>query len=214
MKPSLPRLLLIADRFTEPYRAGIVCRAVAAGVPWVQLRDHRVDAYRFARAAETLIPILKAENPKLLLSVNTHLDVAQRLGLGLHVGRRGPSVAEARQRLGPEALLGYSAHDVDAAGRAAEEGADYVLFSPIFPTPSKPNALAVGLKTLATVCRTLTIPVLALGGITPERVSACLQQGAHGVAVVSAILDASDPAVAVRQFVEHIENARQPGKWP
>jgi len=203
----LPRLLLIADRFTEPHRVDAVRRAVAAGVPWVQLRDHRVDPDTFARAAEALVPVLQAENPNLLLSVNTHLEVAQRLGLGLHVGRRGPSVAEARRRLGSGTLLGYSAHDLDAARRAADEGADYLLFSPIFPTTSKPGVPAVGLEALAAVCRAVPIPVLALGGITPERVSVCLQQGAHGVAVVSAILEAPDPAAAVRQFLERIENA-------
>ena len=203
----LPRLLLIADRFTESHRADAVRRAVAAGVPWVQLRDHRLDPDTFARAAEALVPMLKADNPNLLLSVNTHLDVARRLGLGLHVGRRGPSVAEARRQLGPGALLGYSAHDLDAARRAADEGADYLLFSPVFPTASKPGVPAVGLEALATVCRAVAVPVLALGGITPERVSVCLQQGAHGVAVVSAILEAPDPAAAVRQFLERIENA-------
>jgi len=203
----LPRLLLIADRFTESHRADAVRRAVAAGVPWVQLRDHRLDPDTFARAAEALVPMLKADNPNLLLSVNTNLDVARRLGLGLHVGRRGPSVAEARRQLGSGALLGYSAHDLDAARQAADEGADYLLFSPVFPTASKPGVPAVGLEALATVCRAVAVPVLALGGITPERVSVCLQQGAHGVAVVSAILEAPDPAAAVRQFLERIENA-------
>ena len=206
MKP-LPRLLLIADRFTESRRADAVRRAVAAGVPWVQLRDHRVDPDTFARAVEALVPVLQAENPNLLLSVNTHLEVARRLGLGLHVGQRGPSVAEARRQLGLEALLGYSAHDLDAARRAADEGADYLLFSPVFSTASKPGVPPAGLEALASVCRAVGVPVLALGGITPERVSVCLQQGAHGVAVVSAILEAPDPAAAVRQFLEHIEGA-------
>nr|WP_243664820.1 thiamine phosphate synthase [Rhodothermus marinus] len=104
-------------------------------------------------------------------------------------------------------MLGYSAHDLDAARRAADEGADYLLFSPVFPTASKSGVPAVGLEALAAVCRAVPIPVLALGGITPERVSACLQQGAHGVAVVSAILDASDPEGAVRQFLARTENA-------
>ncbi len=206
MKP-LPRLLLIADRFTESRRADAVRRAVAAGVPWVQLRDHRVDPDTFARAVEALVPVLQAENSNLLLSVNTHLEVARRLGLGLHVGQRGPSVAEARRQLGPEALLGYSAHDPASARQAADEGADYLLFSPVFSTASKPGVPPAGLEALASVCRAVGVPVLALGGITPERVSVCLQQGAHGVAVVSAILEAPDPAAAVRQFLEHIEGA-------
>ncbi|MDQ7040252.1 MAG: thiamine phosphate synthase [Rhodothermus sp.] len=206
MKPSLPRLLLIADRFTEQRRAERVRRAVAAGVAWVQLRDHAADLPTFVHAAEALVPMLKAENPALLLSINTHLEVAQRLGLGLHVGRRGPSVAEARRALGPGVLLGYSAHELSAAQRAVAEGADYLLFSPVFPTASKPGVPAVGLETLEVVCRTVTVPVLALGGITPERVSVCRQRGAYGVAVVSAILDVPDPEQAVQQFLKALKS--------
>ncbi len=204
MKPALPRLLLIADRFTDPRRAEVVRRAVAAGAPWVQLRDHEVDADTFARAAEALVPALKTENPALLVSINTHLEVARRLGLGLHVGRRGPSVAEARRVLGPEGLLGYSAHELSAAQQAVAEGADYLLFSPVFSTASKPGVPAVGPAVLETVCRAVTVPVLALGGITPGRVPVCRQRGTHGVAVVSAILDAPDPEQAVQQFLKEL----------
>ncbi|SHK55345.1 thiamine phosphate synthase [Rhodothermus profundi] len=210
MKPPLPRLLLIADRFTDPRRADVARRAVAAGVPWVQLRDHEVDAGTFARAAEALVPVLQAENPALLLSINTHLEVARRLGLGLHVGWRGPGVAEARQQLGPDALLGYSAHNPAAAQQAAMQGADYVLFSPVFAPISKPAVPAAGLAALAAVCQTVTIPVLALGGITPGRVPACLNQGAYGVAVVSAILEASDPERTVQQFLHSLSLQEQP----
>lgn len=171
----LPRLLLIADRFTDPHRARVVRRAVTAGVPWVQLRDHRVDPDTFARVAEALVPVLQAENPNLLLSVNTHLEVAQRLGLGLHVGRRGPSVAEARRRLGPGRCWATRRTIWTRPVGLLMKG-PIICSSAGFPTASKSGVPAVGLEALAAVCRAVPIPVLALGGITPERVSACLQQ--------------------------------------
>lgn len=204
MNPPLPRLLLIADRFTDPPRADVVRRAVRAGVPWVQLRDHAADVQTVARVAEALVPVLKAANPHLLISINTHLEVARRLALGLHVGRRGPSVATARQQLGHQAVLGYSAHNLASARQAAMAGSDYVLFSPVFPTTSKPGVPATGLEALKEVCRAVAIPVLALGGITPERVPACLQQGAYGVAVIGAILGAPDPEAAVQAFLKKL----------
>ncbi|CAM3341745.1 thiamine phosphate synthase [Rhodothermus bifroesti] len=202
MNVSLPRLLLIADRFTDPKRADRVAQAVAAGVAWVQLRDHSVDVFTFARVAKELVGRLRALRPEVLVTVNTHVALAQQLGLGVHVGLRGPSVAEARRQVGSQLLLGYSAHDVASAQQAASEGADYVVFSPVFATRSKPERPPAGLEALKAVCQNVCIPVVALGGITPERVSDCLQQGAYGVAVVSAILEAPDPKQAVRAFLD------------
>ncbi len=207
MQGLLPRLLLIADRFTDPEQADRMQQAVAAGVTWVQLRDHAVDVLTFARAAAEWVRRLRRLRPEVLITVNTHVRVAQQLGLGVHVGWRGPSVSEVRRQLGPQVLLGYSAHDVRSAQQAAFEGADYVVFSPVFATRSKPEVPPAGLEALKTVCQSVSIPVLALGGIRPERVPACLQQGAYGVAVVSAILNASDPKEATRRFLRILKNS-------
>lgn len=194
---ALPRLLLIADGFAAghatpretwpPHLMQLrAFAAAAAGVPWVQLRDHEASGERFGREAERFRDDV-ARLP-VLLSVNTHVDVARRLGTGLHVGRRGPSVAEARAML-PGAVLSAAVHSAEEAVGAAEAGADAVLFSPVFATTSKPGRAGAGLYALAECCAAVPgTPVIALGGVTPARVAGCLAAGAHGVAVLSGIL--------------------------
>ncbi|NNF57677.1 MAG: thiamine phosphate synthase [Rhodothermaceae bacterium] len=205
----MPRLLLIADGFASG-RQGQTAEAVQervvllvkAGVAAVQLRDHAAEAESFAVAVHGLVERLRAVRPDVALLINRHVKGAEALGTGAHVGRRGPSVAEARQRLGAKALLSVAAHTLEEARQAAEEGADVVLFSPVFPTASHPKAEPAGLDALRRTCVALPdVPVVALGGVTPSRVAPCLDAGAHGVAVLSALLDASDPIRAVRAFL-------------
>src|SRR5690606_38686918 len=131
---GLPRLLLIADGFVTG-RAGLsaeavrarVERLVGAGVRGVQFRDHGAEPEAFREAAVRLAARLRAEHPDLVLMVNGHPEVALAIGAVLHVGHRGPSVAEARHLVGEGALLGYSAHSPTDARRAAEAGADLLL---------------------------------------------------------------------------------------
>lgn len=196
------RLVLLADRFTEPRRAIKVEQAVEAGVRRVQLRDHAAGEEAFARAAERLVQRLRARAPGVSILVNTRWRVARRLGTGLHVGARGPAPPEARQRLGPNALLGFSAHDVEEARRYAKD-VDYFFISPIFSTSSKPHHVGAGLRSLTRFCHACPgVPVYALGGVTPGRVAACLQAGAQGVAVLSGIMDADDAAQAARAYLD------------
>ncbi|PSQ88477.1 MAG: thiamine phosphate synthase [Bacteroidetes bacterium QS_8_64_10] len=202
---ALPSLLLIADGFTAPDVADRVVTAARAGVPWIQLRDHDASRKDFADAARDLTKRLRAEKPDVLVSINTRLEVAETLGAGVHAGKRGPDVAEAKKS---GALTGFSAHDQDEAQRAAHDDADYVSFSPVFPTTSKPDHPSAGLAALRNVCAGVSIPVLALGGLTPERVAGCLDAGAHGVAVLSGILHADDPAGATAKYLYKLDNPK------
>lgn len=196
---TLPRLVLIADGFAagHPTRGErwpphlIQLRAfaaVAAGVEWVQLRDHEAPPEGFEREARRFRDDVHRARPNTLLSVNTHLDTARRLRLSLHLGHRGRTVAEARRHL-PQAVLSVAVHSVEEAVESARAGADAVLFSPVFPTASKPHHPGTGLDALAACCAAVpTTPVFALGGIMPDRVADCLHAGAYGVAVLSALL--------------------------
>jgi len=181
-------------------------RLVGAGVRGVQFRDHGAEPEAFREAAVRLAARLRAEHPDLVLMVNGHPEVALAIGAVLHVGHRGPSVAEARHLVGEGALLGYSAHSPTDARRAAEAGADLLLVSPLFRTVSHPDAEPGELHLLHRTCEALagvaSPPcVYALGGITPEHVAACLRAGAHGVAVLSGLLEAPDPEAAVRAYL-------------
>ncbi|MEM6782718.1 MAG: thiamine phosphate synthase [Bacteroidota bacterium] len=192
--------MLIADGFTETARADAAVAAVRGGVRWVHLRDHAARGDAFASLARPLVERLRAGASGVRISVNTRAEVAGTLGLDVHVGTRGPSVAEARARV-PGAVVGYSAHTIAEVQRAASDGAAYVFFSPIFPTSSKPGHIGVGLDALQAVCEAVEVPVYALGGVTPATAPACLDAGAHGIAVLSGILDAADPVATAHAYL-------------
>lgn len=197
-----PRLALVADGFTNECRADQAVTAVEAGVRWVHLRDHDVGPDTFAEATRNLVPRLRAASENVTVTINSRIEVAEALGLGLHVGWRGPSVPEAREVLGPDVLIGYSAHEHVEAEGDRTRGVDYYFFSPVFPTSSKPDQPATGVGPLREFCQTAApIPVLALGGITPERVSVCREAGARGVAVLSGIMNVDMPRASARAYL-------------
>ena len=212
---AVPRLLLLADGFasgrTEMEAADVCRRTVAlveAGVAFVMLRDHAADegaagGAGFSAAAEALARDLRAANPDVRLCVNTRLDVALGLGAGVHVGRRGPTVAAAVAA--GAASVGFSAHSATQARAAANAGAAYATFSPVFATRTHPEAVPAGLDPLGLAARRSGIPVLALGGITPPRARLARMAGAHGVAVLSALLFAWDAGKTARAFLDAVD---------
>ncbi len=205
--PPVPRLLLVADGFAAgraEMEAADVCRRalalVEAGVPSVMLRDHAADDAGFSAAAEALVRDLRAANPDVRLCINTRLDVALGLGVGVHVGHRGPTVAVAVAA--GAASVGFSAHSATQARAAAKAGAAYVTFSPVFATRTHPETTPSGLDPLGLAARTAGVPVLALGGITPPRARLARMVGAHGVAVLSALLFAWDAERSACSFLD------------
>jgi len=197
-----PCLALIADGFTDEQRADRTATAVQAGVRWVHLRDHQAGPEAFEAAARRLTERLRTLASDVTVTLNTRLGVAQELNAGLHLGWRGPSVSDAREALGNDALLGYSAHEeIGIEGDRAPD-VNYYFFSPVFETSSKPGQPAAGIPALRSFCRTAApTPTLALGGITPERVQPCLEAGARGVAVLSGIMEAKVPIAATRAYL-------------
>ena len=212
---TLPRLLLIADGFASGRGSGplaqppervrtLAAEAVATGVRWVMLRDHEADGVTFERAAGRLTERLRDIHSDVRIAINGHPLIARRLRADLHVGRRGPSLAEA---LSVSGAVGVSAHSPEAVSAAAASGAAYATFSPVYRTATHPGAAPAGLAALRAACEAApeAFPVLALGGLSPARVPEALASGAYGVAVLSGVLDAYLPARAVRQFLEALE---------
>ena len=197
---SLPKLLLIANNFTRPVIARRVILSVRAGVRWVQLRDHLASSDDFDGMAMKLVYELNKIDNRTLISINSKIKVAQNHDLPFHIGSGGPSFFESQLVLGSQAQIGMSTHDGKELATAVREGASYVTFSPIFKTSTHPDAHPVGLKVLKNVCHHATMPVMALGGITPDNVRDCLDAGAHGVAVISSILSAPDPIKVIQEF--------------
>jgi thiamine-phosphate pyrophosphorylase len=197
----IPRLCYITDRERgtggRPL-ADVLESSARGGVDLVVLREPKLDAAEWGSLLEQIAPL---RGDGLMVVPSRRLDAARAWDLdGVHLAADAVSVREAREWLGPQALIGYSAHSGSEARRAAGEGASYVTLSPIYETGSKPGAPARGCGWLERETRDVGIPVLALGGLTPERTGDVLRAGASGVAAISAIGAAPDVEAAAREF--------------
>ncbi len=202
---ALPRLILVANRFTDPDIAKRVLRAVQYGVEWVHFRDHAATEDAFEFAAGALTSRINQLGSKTIISINSRLSTANSMRLPLHTGVHGPTVGEAFGVLGPDTMVGQSVHSTAEVEDARRDGARYVIYGSIYPTRTHPNENAQGAERLAEACEVAgPMPVIAMGGVTPDRVAECLDAGAHGVAVVSAIIQAEDIFSAVDAFTQQI----------
>ncbi len=206
---TLPRLCLVADGFASGRAARDaddiarrVLDAVAVGVAWVALRDRAADERTFGRAAGRLAERLRALRPDVTLSVHGRLDAAHRIGAVYHATHDGASVADG---VAAGLAVGASVHDAGEAARTGAAGASYVFASPVWPTATHPGAPALGLGGLGEIVARAPVPVLALGGVNAARVPDALAAGAHGVAVLSAVLDAWDVPRAVRDLLSALD---------
>ncbi|MBL8239165.1 MAG: thiamine phosphate synthase [Bryobacterales bacterium] len=159
-----------------------VAPAVMPRVNWIQVREKEMAA----RPLTALVASLVHAGPRII--VNSRLDVALAAGAhGVHLPAGSVAPFLLRPLTGPDFLIGVSCHSIAALLRAEAEGASYVFFSPIFPSPSKPGyGPPLGLPLLAEACRRVRIPVLALGGVNEENAPACAAAGAAGFASISA----------------------------
>lgn len=197
---------IVTDRRAAGERSllDVVRAAIQGGATAVQLREKTATTREMIALGQALLEITRPAGVPLI--VNDRLDVALALDAeGGHVGQDDMSVALARQILGPGRILGVSAETVALAQQAERDGADYLGVGDVFGTPSKPDAgPAIGVARLAEIVHAVTIPVVAIGGITLERVPAVVDTGAVGVAVISAVVGAPDPAAAARQLRERM----------
>ena len=196
------RFYLIGDRTRCAGRslASALYQACRAGVRAVQIREKDLNTPDLLALTREVQSELGSLRPVLM--VNGNLEVAAACGAqGVHLPESGVPVREARKALPPGTLIGRSTHGTESARVAEAEGADFVTFGPVYDTPSKAGfGPPKGLRALAETAGTVTIPVFALGGVTPGRARSCLEAGAHGVAAISAVLSQPDIPVAVRMF--------------
>jgi thiamine-phosphate pyrophosphorylase len=198
------RLCLVTDRAQTRGRdlVGIVGDCLAAGLPAVQVRERDLGAAQLAALCRRLRAPTRERGA--LLIVNDRVDVALAVGADA-VQRTGASLAvdEIRSITGQRLRIGASVHSLDDAIDAEAKGADWLVFGPVYDTPSKRRYGAPqGLDALAKVTGRVRLPVIAIGGITPERVGEVKAAGARGVAAIAAILDAPSPPDAVRRFLD------------
>lgn len=199
-------LYLITDRMQTAGRElpAVVAEALRGGLRAVQLREKDLTAGQLFELAVELRQLTGEHGAKLL--INDRIDVALAVAAdGVHLGKASLPVSEARRILGGERLIGYSAHSVEEALQAQREGADFVTLGPVYQTPSK--ALygdPLGPGVLAKAARVLKIPLFALGGVSHVSAAEVLSAGAQGVALISAIMAAPDPALATESLLRII----------
>ena len=187
--------------------SGVVREALAGGAPTIQLRLKSASARELLEAAQTLMPIVRSAGA--LFIVNDRLDVALAAGAdGVHLGpddlpvKDVRRVADARSGVADTFIVGYSTDTTDEAARAEAEGADYLGVGAVYATANKSDAGdVIGLKGLRRVVKAVSIPVVAIGGITPERAPAVAKTGACGSATIGAVMSAAEPAEAVRELL-------------
>ena len=203
------KLYLITDRcqadgssLKETVRA-----ALQGGVRAVQLREKDLSDEELFRVAFDLRTLTREFGSRLLINART--DVCREVGAdGVHLGKFGISIAEARRELGKSCIIGYSAHSVSEALTAEKAGADFVTFGPVFHTPSKAAyGDPVGLAALREACSTIDIPVFALGGVKQGNIASVMAAGANGVALISAIIAAQDPKAEALSLLKVINSS-------
>ena len=195
-------LYLVTDRSLSKGRstAEIVAAAVAGGVSCIQLREKSCGTREFLNEALALQPLLKSRNIPLI--INDRLDIALAIEAdGVHLGQSDMPIGMARKIAGDSLIIGISAESVDDALRAEQEGADYIGISPVFSTPTKTDiAPPLGLEGVRQIRALVDIPLVGIGGINSDNAESVLAAGADGIAVVSAIVSAADPAGAANKL--------------
>ena len=202
MPASIGRLHVLTDfHFQQQLsQADLAEHAIRGGADVIQFRQKHGGIRHLLHEARGVQRVCTEHGIPLI--IDDHVDVMQAVGAqGVHLGQTDFPVAAARALLGDDAIIGATATTVQQAVRAQDEGASYIGFGPVFATRSKRNPASVkGLAGLAAVASAVTIPVIAIAGITPPRVRAVLHTGAHGVAVMTAVSLANDPAKATASF--------------
>jgi thiamine-phosphate pyrophosphorylase len=177
--------------------------AVAGGATMVQLRAKHAGTEALIEAGRELMAALAGSGAVLI--VNDDIEAAVALGVGLHVGQDDMPAAEARARLGADAILGLSV-ETEAAARAVDGAVvDYVGIGPVFATATKPDHKPpTGIAALARLRAICPVPAVAIGGLKAEHVAPVLESGALGLAVVSAICGTPSPEAAAREIAAAI----------
>jgi thiamine-phosphate pyrophosphorylase len=185
---------------TTPSLAAQVEQAIAGGARIVQYRDKSDDPGKRLRDANALLAVCRAAAVPLI--VNDDLDLAARIGAaGLHLGADDADPQEARRALGPRAIIGISCYDrLERAVHAQKIGADYAAFGRFFPSSTKPHAVQATPDLLRCAGERLALPLVAIGGITPENGRSLISAGADMLAVVDAVFGQPDIRAAATAF--------------
>ena len=182
----------------------VVKESLDGGVTFLQLREKDLDDENFLKEAVELKELCKEY--KVPFVINDNVDIAIKMDAdGVHVGQSDMEAGDVRAKLGPDKIIGVSAQTVEQAILAEQRGADYLGVGAVFPTGSKDDADDVSLETLKAICEAVSIPVVAIGGITLENTPQLAGTGISGVAVISAIYAQEDIRKASEDLKKVVE---------
>ena len=174
-------------------------KALKGGVTFVQLREKKLDEESFLQEAIEIKELCKKYNVPFV--INDNVDIAIKMDAdGVHVGQSDMEAGDVRKKLGPDKIIGVSAQTVEQAILAEKHGADYLGVGAVFPTGSKDDAEDVPFETLKAICEAVSIPVIAIGGITKDNVKELAGSGICGIAVISAIFASKDIEAATKEL--------------
>ena len=205
MRPPLPPIVCVITRARgvrgSPERVALVNRmteAAGAGAAMVQVRERQLDDRACVEFTRELIDATRAMDCRVIVNDRADLAVAAGAG-GVHLKSDSVSAVDVRSMTAADFLVGRSVHSLSEAIAAEREGGyDYLLFGTVFPTASKPADHAIaGIESLREICSMVSLPVLAIGGITPGRAAEVARAGAAGVAAISFFAESKDIAEAV-----------------
>ena len=201
------RLYLVTNRYQDSLENFLekVETACRSGVTIIQLREKNLTTNQYYHLAKQVKEITDAYQVPLI--IDDRLDVCLAVdAAGVHIGDDELPVSVARQVLGPEKILGVTAKTVKRALEAETSGADYLGTGAIFPTTTKENAPITLISTLKTICQTVAIPVVAIGGLTSENIDQLIGTGIAGVAVVRDLMQAEDIEAKAHAFLKKLDD--------
>ncbi|MEJ2621051.1 MAG: thiamine phosphate synthase [Candidatus Thiodiazotropha sp.] len=174
--------------------------ALAGGARIIQYRDKRQDRSRCAEQVRSILKLCKRSSAQLIINDDIELALATRAH-GVHLGHEDSALTEARERLGSSAIIGISCYNrLELAMEAADQGADYVAFGRFFPSLTKPEAVAADPSLLVAAKQKISLPLVAIGGITHENGGQLIAAGADMLAVIQAVFGQPDVAAASRRL--------------
>ena len=201
------KLYLVTNRYQDSLENFLekVETACRSGVTIIQLREKTLTTNQYYQLAKQVKEITDAYQVPLI--IDDRLDICLAVdAAGLHIGDDELPVSVARKVLGPEKILGVTAKTVKRALEAETSGADYLGTGAIFPTTTKENAPITLISTLKTICQTVAIPVVAIGGLTSENIDQLIGTGIAGVAVVRDLMQAEDIEAKVHAFLTKLDD--------
>jgi len=197
-------LYAIADtRYLDDARlVAAVAEAIKGGASVIQYRDKTHNATERTRQASELATLCRQHD--VLFIVNDDVALTKQAGAdGVHLGREDASLAQAREQLGPDAIIGVSCYDeIERALKAQTDGADYVAFGRFFPSRTKPQAVQADLALLREARQKLHVPIVAIGGITPENGASLIAAGADALAVIEGAFGQADVRAAACRYAQ------------